>query len=227
MGQRRTVIHCNRGLAHQVKIAEALRSGFSRHGINAHISFQAETVADLHVMMGPWFAFKQWKHTNALYIDRAYWGDPECVSVHWLNGGEKVFTTRCRNRQHPKMKPYKQGDQVLVLGDYGYLPNHVGTVRKHPAEEKPKRSLADDLEAHDIAVGRRTTALVDAAIAGLMVKTDDPHSPVWAISGCRSIPKRDQWINNLAWHNWSLLEIAEGAMLNALGTTYIPDRKAG
>lgn len=228
MGNASTVIHCNPTLGHQVKIAEALRSGFLRHGINAHISNRAETKADCHVLMGPWFAFRQWQHhQNTLYIDRAYWGDPQSVSVHWLKGGEKVFTHNHNARAHPNPQPYKRGDRILVLCDYKHIPNAIGTIRLHPAEHKQTRSLKQDLDAHEIAIGRRTTALVDAAIHGLMVKTTDPHSPVRPISGCRSYVRRAEWLTNLAWHNWSLVEISTGAMLDALGTANKPDRIAG
>ena len=214
------VIHCNHGLEHQVKYAEALRAGFSRHNINAIISFRADTQADLHICIGPWFAYTQWRYSNTLYLDRAYWGNPQYVSVHWLADGEKVRNTSISERKHPKLKPYKHGSRKIYLLDYDDKWGHQATdgdVRYHPAQSTPKRTLEEDLRTHDIAIGRRTTALVDAAIHGLMVKTDDPHSPVWAISGCRSIPKRQQWINDLAWHNWSLLEITEGKMWDALG----------
>lgn len=227
MGKERTVIHTNRSLAHQVKIAEALRDGFTIHGKEAEIEYNATTQADLHVVLGPWFALKPWRHHgNVLYIDRAYWGDPQCISIHWLRNGEKHFTQRNEYRRHPQTKPYKHGERTLILCDYLERPIYMeaiqATVRLHPAEVEPLRTLQQDLDAHDIAIGRRTTALVDAAINGLKVISDDIHSPVYQITGKVSYTARDEWLNNLAWHNWSLDEIENGVMWDALGTTDKP-----
>ena len=221
MGERRTIIHVNPNLEHQVKIGDALKAGFDRHDKPSEISHKADTPADLHVVLGPWFALRQWKHANTLYIDRAYWGDPKCISIHWLKNGEKHFGRSCNYRSHPQSKPYKHGDRTIILCDYKQRPvfeqNIQATIRLHPSEVKPHRSLEQDLANHDIAIGKRTTALVDAAIAGLKVITDDTHSPVWEISNSTSYIKRDQWLVNLAWHNWSLVEIANGDMWHVLG----------
>ena len=219
MGERSTIIHINPCLDHQVRYGEALKKGFSRHGIKSEVSNKANTPGDIHVVMGPWFALNHWRHSKTLYLDRAYWGDPKCVSVHWLEGGEKVFTNNPSYRKHPDTKPYKSGDRTIYLADYDDKAGSIkgySSVRYHPARDIPKRSLAKDIQTHDVAVGRRTTALVDAAIAGLKVKTADVHSPIYPISGKVSYVLRDQWLINLAWHNWSLLEIENGEMWNAL-----------
>lgn len=218
MGQGRTVIHCNKNLKHQVDIANALNAGYASHGVRAEISFSPNTPADVHVILGPWFALEQWRNDVTLYIDRAYWGDPECISVHWLYDGEKVREKPRYVRPHPDLMPMKQGNRKIYLCDYGdkwgsILADDM-TVRWHPSQSTPERTLREDLDAHEIAIGRRTTALVDAAIAGLLVQTDDPHSPVYALTQGVS---RDEWIRGLAWHNWSLKEIASGEMIDVLG----------
>jgi hypothetical protein len=201
-----------------------LSDGFARHGINAEIAYRADVEADLHISMGPWFAFERWRHKNMLYIDRAYWGDPHHVSVHWMVNGEKLFTMHNPPREHPETKPYKAGDRKIYLADYGdkwgsFLPDEAMTIRYHPSQSTPERTLVEDLANHDIAIGKRTTALVDAAIHGLTVHTKDPYSPVYRISGCTDEIERAQWLNDLAWHNWSLNEIKSGDMWHALGTT--------
>lgn len=213
MGQRSAVIHCNTRLDHQVKIAEALRAGFERHDKYVSISSSANDPADLHICMGPWFAFDKWKNHNTLYIDRAYWGDPECISIHWLVGGEKLFTQHNPDRRHPDLKPMKSGDRTIYLCDYADKSSPISgvDVRLHPARSKSSRTLQDDLDSHDIAIGKRTTALVDAAINGLTVKTEDPFSPVYRLAQGEL---RESWIRDLAWHNWSLEEIANGDMWN-------------
>ena len=218
MGARSTVIHCNRGLAHQVEMARCLRDGLNAKGHKAKISYSADDSADIHVVMGPWFALKQWRYDKTLMIDRAYWGDPECVSIHWLKDGEKVFLRNQKYRKHPKLKKPKEGEKRLYLCDFRQAPEgEFDAVRYHPAEKKPQGSLQDALDAHDIAIGRRSTALVDAAIHGLRVETIDPHSPVYGITD------RRQWIRDLAWHNWSKAEISSGVFLDGIGQPYITE----
>jgi len=209
MGIKRAVIHCNRSLSHQVELAECLHEG-----MGGEISYSPFTQADLHIVLGPWFALQQWRTGNTLYIDRAYWGDPDCVSIHWLKNGEKVRTTDNPYRLHPAVKPWKRGGKAIVLGDYGadsraIAQQYGADIRMHPAQGE-KRPLCDVLGHYQIAIGSRTTALVDAAIAGLKVITNDIHSPVWPISGQRC--DREQWLNDLAWHNWSKNEIRRGSM---------------
>jgi len=209
MGER-IAIHANPSLTHQVDIANALCKG-----IGGKVTYSPDTQADIHVVLGPWFALNQWRFSNTLYIDRAYWGDPDHVSVHWLQNGEKVRTKNNPYRWHPNLKPMKKGTRRLYLCDYACNPDgEYETVRYHPAQISPSRPLIDDLNCHDIAIGRRTTALVDAAIHGLQIETSDPNSPVYGITD------REQWACDLAWHNWSLNEIESGAMWNALGNGY-------
>lgn len=212
MGKTSTVIHCNRGLAHQVAIAGWLKSGFAAKGIQVRVSDRADTPADTHIVLGPWFALDRWRMANTLMIDRAYWGDPECISIHWLKDGQKVFLKDMPPRKHPRLKKPKEGTRRIYLCDYKQGPEgEYDSVRYHPAERKDQGSLQDALDAHDIAIGRRSTALVDAAIHGLRVITSDPYSPVYGITN------RRQWIRDLAWHNWSQAEISSGEFLDGIG----------
>lgn len=198
-------IHTNLSLKHQVQIAEALKRGFQRHGVESVITPDKEAAADIHICLGPWYALERWKYGNTLYIDRAYWGDPECVSLHWLVEGEKARFKGMPERQHPELQPMKEGERRVYLCDYGCSPlGKYHTVRFHPSDRPSRYTLEECLDTHHIAMGRRTTALVTAHIAGLRVETDDPHSPVYGATD------RVQWVNDLAWHNWALDEIAAG-----------------
>ena len=213
MGIVGPVIHANAGIGYQVKYAQALRAGFAAHGIQAEISTKADTPGTLHVVMGPHFAFERWKYHNTLYIDRAYWGDPDSVSVHWLRGGEKLFEW-CLNmppRPTPELQPMRTGpDRLIYLCDYGKPPQRpYDAFRRHPTETQDSTPLAKALEGFTCAAGQRTTALVDAAIMGLHVYTTDTASPVWAIGGPERGP-RDAWLKSLAWHNWHIEEIEQG-----------------
>jgi hypothetical protein len=118
-------------------------------------------------------------------------------------------------RPHQVLQRIKNGNRRVYLCDYKAEPEgRYDTVRYHPADRSSTESLADILNTHDIATGKRTTALVDAAIAGLRVETTDPHSPVYGLVD------RGQWIMDLAWHNWSLDEIGKGVFLDAIGRPY-------
>lgn len=212
-------VHTNTGLAHQVRNARALVAGLRVHGLAAVIT-DADAQADIHVVQGPWYALERWRHhPNVLYIDRAYWGDPQCLSIHWLYRGEKWRTHHTARRYHPELQPTKHWGRSIYLCDYGQKPEGVyDSVRAHPADKPSHWSLAADLAEHGIAIGKRTTALVDAAIAGLTVFTEDVHSPVYEISGAPWL--RGSWINAMAWHNWSLAEISTGVFLDAIGDGY-------
>jgi len=222
MDRARVVIHAS-ALAHQVRWANALQAGLAAHGIAAQISHSPDTEADMHIVQGPWFALNRWRHhPRTLYLDRAHWGDPDCVSLHWLRDGEKRRTEGNPYRTHPVPRPWKSGRRLLVLCDYGHdgtqelhrcrpLFDEI-TVRRHPAEGGGGE-LAENLAAHDIAIGRRSTALIDAALAGLPVISCDPHSPVAPIAGrVQDIrtPDREPWLRDLAWHNWHIDEVTRG-----------------
>jgi hypothetical protein len=218
-------IHTNSGLAHQVRNAKALEAGFKAHGIDAVIT-DASAEADLHVVQGPHYALDRWRYANTLYIDRAYWGDPDSLSIHWLYQGEKRRAQHADPRDHPELQPVKPWGRSIYLCDYGCQPTgRHDSVRYHPADKASFWPLSTDLAAHGMAIGKRTTALVDAAIAGLTVFTDDPHSPVYEISGAPW--HRERWINNLAWHNWALGDIENGEFLNGINNGYTGDCLTG
>lgn len=224
MGFGRTIIHCNLNLQHQIKYAQAVKNGFRRHGIEASIG-KTNQDGDTHVIIGNWFA-PQWKGINGtLMLDRAYWKDPDYVSVHWIYRKEKQFERINDFREHPEPAPYKTGDRKIYLCDYGDKIKSMSgmSIRWHPAQVPIQKPLIESLNEHDIAIGKRTTALVNAAIAGLEVVSDDEYSPIFPISGLRDPIAREYLLNDLAWHNWSYEEIESGAMLDAL-SRYHPSK---
>lgn len=207
MGTRCAIL-VNPALSHQLDHARAWRAGLKRHGIDLVVTHDRDYQADMLILSGPNYAPTRRGDDNVLYIDRAYWGDPDSVSIHWLNDGEKVFTGCTADRPHPALLPYRTSQKRIYLCDYGHRARgHYDAVRLHPTEGGTG-SLQEAMQGYGVAVGRRTTALVDAAIAGLVVETDDEHSPVWPIRGLKG--NRGDWITGLAWHNWSLTEIEEG-----------------
>lgn len=228
-------IHTNMALRHQRAWAGCLASGFKRHGIAATVTPDVALGADVHVVLGPWYALREWHgKPGVLYLDRAFWDDPGSCSLTWLDAqGEKIFRWyRTTPRPRPAVQPWRHGRRAVVLCDYGMdgeqeralaLPHFdVVSVRRHPAEQAAVEPLAACLDAHDVAIGRCTTALIDAAIAGLPVVGLNPHAPVAPIASrtVRDImrPPRDRWLNDLAWHNWSAQEITAGDAWEALTT---------
>ena len=207
----RCAIHTNTGLKHQVEWADALRSGFFKHGVHALITPSKTMQADINVCLGPWYALPMHTQGTVFYLDRAFWGDPERCSLQWMHSGYKQFDWRVKpERAHPELQPEKVGDRVVILCDYDMIPepelkrHPKATIRKHPAQAQSE-PLADCLNRHDIAAGRHTTALVDAAIHGLAIHCVTPYT---ATAGL--MRGRKQWINCLAWHNWHIDEIRSG-----------------
>jgi hypothetical protein len=222
----RVAIHCNPGLSHQVEAARCLKAGFTKHGIASEVTDLRTTEAEIHVCLGPWYALNQNIGKRVFYLDRALWGDPDCVSLQWLDSeGNKVYWWgNGGKRPHPDLKPPKGNESAVVLCDYGMKGDrdrclavpHFETVsvRSHPSEKPEGETLLECLQAHDVAIGRHSTAMVQAAIEGLAVVCRVPHSPVTPIAS-RTVQEirhtgRESWINDLAWHNWNLKEIESG-----------------
>ena len=204
-------IHTNPNLRHQITNAAALRAGFNRHGIDAIVTASRTAQADLHVCLGNWYALRE--NQNCFYIDRAFWGDPDSLSLCWLVDGVKQFDWGEKPpRPHPELMPIKPEGNTVILCDYGMDGRQEAkiypraTIRRHPAERPSPESLGECLRAHSKAVGRHTTALVDAAIQGLTVESTAPDSPLEGLSA-----GRERWINCIAWHNWTVNEIESGA----------------
>lgn len=203
----RAVIHCNPGIRWQLKYSKAIKKGLDAFSIPAKITGEREQVADLRIILGP-----HWGISDGLLIDRAFWGDPYAVSVHWLKKGSKVYDwTPKAGRYHPELKPMKDGDRQIVLCDFGKHYNATGTLRRHPAERGESEPLKAALERHDKAIGGKSTALVDAAIEGLKVTTVEKNTPVDPISG-KSHPDRLTWVQALSWHNWTFNELEKGEL---------------
>lgn len=202
------VIHTNPSIHWQVKYSKALISGLESQGITARISHKQTDKADLTIVLGPHWCAEH--HSDCLYLDRAFWGDPEAVSIHWVVNHQKVYDwTPREGRTYPEPKPMKSGDRTLVLCDYRKDYQVNGTKRKHPTESRSNEPLNVALSAHDQAYGGRSTALVDAAINGLKVTTLEKNTPVDPISG-QDNPDRERWLKALSWHNWTFEEIKKG-----------------
>ena len=205
---KRVAIHANPALKHQRDYAEALAAGFRRHGLNAAATDLRRTGADLHVCIGPWYALRENAGERLIYADRAYWGDPECVSLHWYDGG-KVFDWSPSDRPRPRMAEMKGPGTTVYICDFSETPpSGFDEVRCHPAWHPNRESLSAVLERHSRAVGGVSTAMVEAALQGLSVDTSSERSPVYPLA---QGVDRGLWLAGLSNHNWALSEIESGA----------------
>lgn len=228
----RCAIHCNPYLKHQVRWAEAFANGFRRHGQACEITSDASKPADIHVVLGPHYALEQWRHhPNCIWLDRAFWGDPECASIGWSTGDGRRFPLGEEQRPHPELHPWKIGLDAIVLADYGddgaslvaMARPHFDRldVRRHPVQGG-SGTLTEALAGYQIAIGRKTSALIEAAILGLSVVCLEQDNPV-ALVATRSVrdigrPDRGPWIHQLSWGNWSVGEIENGEVWECLTT---------
>ena len=181
--------------------ADALQSGFRAHGDKAIITGDPYASADIHVVLGPHYAKRQWLGAPCILLDRCYYrGDPEHVSIGWMTEtGGRVFEVG-EGREPPTPKPLKTGSRSIFLADYQGEIEPADTIRKHPADQEPTCSLVEALQAHDIAIGYKTTALVTAALEGLQVVCRSPDN----------IMSEPNWLDLLPYADWSYDEIYSG-----------------
>jgi len=179
-----------------------LIAGFKRHGLTAQITHDPSAQADLHVISGPYFAKSHWVgNPNTILLDRCYYrGNPEFVSLGWMNGqgGRDFFAGE--GRGPPEIKNNATGTKLIFLADYDGPLEDADTVRFHPAQAAHPKTLLESLREHRKAIGYGTTALVTAALEGLEVT-------------CRSeqnIMSQPNWRELLPYADWGLTEIESG-----------------
>lgn len=225
------VIHYNPHLYNQTLYRDHLVSGFVNLGYKVTSTTDKNAKGDIHVCIGPHYAFNECMGRPTIYLDRCLWGDDlDAVSIGWVgkNGGMIYPKGADDKRPKPELMPWVDGDgeQAIFLCDYGECPEiysiakkHYSnvTLRHHPSTRQQQPSLSMHLCGHSVAIGGRTSALVDAAIRGYPVITYDERSPVADISGRDIIdivkPDRRQWLNNLSYAQWRGEEIRTGEAL--------------
>lgn len=94
--------------------------------------------------------------------------------------------------------------------------------RQHPDPEMPhnkqKASLMADMEPAACVVSFNSNTAVNAVLNGIPAIVLDRGSMAWDVCGHSlddvtdpPMPDRDQWLNDLAWKQWTLKEIESGA----------------
>ena len=172
---------------------------------------------------------------KVLMIDRAWWGDPDCVSIGWLQpDGTRKFASGEARRDKPEMYDWKPTWSIpslkeircIVLADYGQDVTETVRqaskrfpsvqVRLHPADCKEPRplTLEDDVKWADVIVGHSSSALFEAIRYGTPVICTDPNNPVMPVSAAMHETlyrgDRTRWLHQMSYKQFSLSEICSG-----------------
>lgn len=223
----KVLMHYNPGLKHQVRHAAA----FKMAGVK--ITTCRTEPADVHIVSGPHYALDAWRnHDRVLWLDRAFWGDPECITLGWLlpDGGRR-FARGDAPRPKPELLPWKErASTALILADHmqdtkpleKLAAEHFDyvKVRRHPADEPRQDSLESAMMLSDVVIGCTSTALVKAVILGRPAICYDLTNPVAPMASCFGKirrPEREGWLHDLSWMQFNHDEIASGFALEQLG----------
>lgn len=190
-------------MPHQRKYANHLQKGFQKHNLASKITSSIIEDGDIHVVLGPHYAKKQWLGYETILLDRCYYkGDPEHVSLGWMrsDGGRTFRIGNCGGRIPPEIKDGPDRGGSIFLADFDGPVESADTIRHHPAREKSSDGLIDALRRHRVAIGYQTTALVTAGLEGLKVVCKDD----------RNIMHESNWQELLPWADWHWSEIESG-----------------
>jgi hypothetical protein len=219
----RVVIHANLRLVNQCATARWLKNGFKQHGIAAEVTTDRQAPGDVHVVQGPHFAYQNWLgQKNVLYLDRTFYGDVfYSISLGWLRSdGSRDFKNENMadpNGVLPELKKEKTGNAAVVFADYnGQVDAEHWRIdaqqrfnpvflKYHPANGESDFDKDELLNRCDVAIGGKSTVLVDAAINGLRVESYDP------LHVAANIHDRQQWLTDLSWAVWTETSLRNGA----------------
>ena len=215
------LFHYNPGLQHQVDHAHA----FADCGFD--ITPTPDGDADVHVVSGPYFALRQWRaHPHVLVIDRAWWGDPDCISIGWLqpDGTRKFAMCGTEPRPQPSVMPWKTREcSAIILADYKQDIDEIDRlasqrfvhvrIRRHPAEEQPIHKLHDMLTLSDVCIGHSGSAIFEAIVLGVPTICTDPQNVCAPVCAGNILDdelwrgNRAAWLHAMSYRQFNLNEI--------------------
>lgn len=198
----RIVIHINTHLSHQIEHGELFYRGFKRHGLDSVITADPEMEGDVHVISGPHYAKHFWlNHPHTILLDRCHYrGNPESVSIGWMDQGGGRIWHKGEGRPPPEIRYNASGDKTIFLAEYHGVTERADTIRRHPADETHDRDLIEVLREHRTAIGYNTSSLVTAALEGLDI----------VCKSKQNIMSQDNWLELLPYSDWYLSEIESG-----------------
>jgi hypothetical protein len=218
------VMYYNPKRLHQVDHARA----FESCGFKASIGL-IKPEPEVCVISGPYYMYDAMKHhPRTLMIDRAWWGDPEYISIGWLQeDGSRTFATGEAPRPKPEYEAWKTREvSCIILADYRQDISEIATqassrfasvqIRRHPAEGVAHQGkLTDWLRLRDVCICTSGTAGFEAIRLGvptICLDPDNPIAPVCSNSIDAELYRGDRsdWLHQMSYKQWSLAEIASG-----------------
>jgi hypothetical protein len=232
------VIHCNPGIAWQVKRGAYFAEGFRRCGIPCRLTeSRTREGPGVPVLLGTTF----WRQIEAdggeyLLVDRCSFGDTErFMSLVWGGHGRRGLHPM---PEHPSparwerigtpLKPWKaRGSRVVLCGQTESFSPHYATLkdwyehvptathfRKHPSGDNPT-GLPDAVDfLNATAVTLNSSVGVQCVLDGIPTVTMDEAAMAWGVTGHDLAhvitPNRQQWCEWLSYTQWSDDEIREG-----------------
>ena len=191
-----------------------MKTGLETLGFFVRVSqsFVRES-ADPVVLFGT-SAFKNIERAEGgwLMVDRACWGDPDCVRLGWNGRGlhaEYFVPFEKDGREPPKREKHTPGDRVILCGDYGSAPYAPTAThfKPHPAQPDFNPTglpVVQDFEDCRRAIVGSSTVAVDLQLKGIPVEITDRANMA------------NQSLGWLAWTQWSWDEIEQGEPIRHL-----------
>lgn len=236
-------VHYNPRLKHHFGWTTALVEGIGKFGHTViPTTDPSPNPGTINVVIGPHYCLKNHLNVpNTLFLDRCFFSDPTIhASIGWLRpDGSRNF----KNEKSPPnrwdksgmhLKLWKDGTAAVVFGDYTTDPEryrqtilevmqNYDQVFYRPHPQQPGWSppcpvidgpLPDVFKVARVAIGWRSSVLVDAVINGIPVVCLDSRNVVAPVASEHIneivFAARQNWAYNLAHSQWHVSEIANG-----------------
>lgn len=183
MDFRKLVIHhCSDILWHRDRVG-LFAEGLMRLGITVELTESRTRISGGPAVLFGTTLFKEIEASPGdwLLVDRACWGDPDCVRLGWNGHGldaDYKVPDPIRDRHIPEVKKHQRGNQIILFGDYDSIPDYRAThYIPHPANgTNPTGLPIGDVAQCRYAVVGKSTVAVELMLKGVEVKITDPSN---------------------------------------------------
>lgn len=192
---------------------EDMRAGLGALGFDVALSQCRQRIDDNPAVL---FGTTFWQDIESapgdwLLVDRACWGDPDCVRLGWNGRGadaDYMIPIDSPSRWIPEVKQHTPGERIILCGDYGHVPLHPDATHFKPHPASPAEShglpLVDSFEDCKYAICGASTVAVELRLLGIPVVITDARNMA-------HLP-----LSQIAWTQWSWDEIAAGQPIGHL-----------
>lgn len=208
----KVTIYCNRAIPWHNKRLAQFEAGLKQIGFFVSVTNSSVRINDNPAVLFGTSGFKQVEAVPGdwLLVDRAFWGDPDCVRLGW-NGrgmaGDYKTDLAPSLRPFPKARKRKPGEKIILCGDYDSAPQYDGAThfKPHPQGINPTDlPTVDSFDDCKLAVVGESSVGVELRLKGIPVEFTDPD--------CMSAQPLD-W---LALTQWGWDEIEQGEPIRHL-----------